>query len=179
MAELRTHELVPIYRKVWETELYNNAKFLVKLCYISKELNVETVRLYDNELKVIDGAYIELVDWNSDFYNKAKRVLYKYHYVSDWKERYVATSKNSYLVPVSELTKVTEIFTNPTPCELQEKELIIEKELEDPPMSAMTLRDYVAVHLQLPVSSKSWINDLIVMKNGNNTSHSGCCSRNN
>ncbi|NCD06159.1 MAG: hypothetical protein EOL97_08575 [Spirochaetia bacterium] len=178
MAELKLQDLSPILRKDWEIDIPNAARFAVKLGYISKELQIPTVRVYENELKLKNGFYLELVNWESAPYDESKRVLYFYKYNPAWQMLYKSTSKNSYLIPISDLTVFKETITTQVELPTQ-KEIIIEKELEDPPMSTMTLRDYIAIHLQLAVSSKSWINDLIVIKNGNNTSHSGCCSRNN
>jgi hypothetical protein len=71
-----------------------------------------------------------------------------------------------YLIPVSELIKVTAEpkKTEPTKTEVEglfpDFDGIMDADL-DAPLSSLTVRDLAAILLQKPVSNKKWLNDLI------------------
>jgi len=196
MANLDTKSLIPVYILDWEQYFkllkIDKPKFVVRLCYKSKELNEETISFFESEVKSENNIYIELVDWNCNSYHSDKRVLYKLEPNPNWKEDYVSVRTNSYLVPLTKLTTCSEkIFKtfdldndriNSVQDELPElEEIKIEQEFEDPLVSLMTIRDYITIHCGIPVSTKSWLNDLII-KNGRkeiNSPHSNCTCRNN
>ena len=99
------------------------------------------------------------------------RTLYKWKYNPFYDEEYETTEPNGqghvrYLIPVSELIKVTAESkkTEPTKTEVEglfpDFDGIMDADL-DAPLSSLTVRDLAAILLQKPVSNKKWLNDLI------------------
>ena len=68
-----------------------------------------------------------------------------------------------YLIPVSELVKVkapAKTIAERSGVQITEFDQF-SSIMEDAPMSDMTIRDLAAILLQKPISTKSWLNDLI------------------
>lgn len=165
MANLEIKKLTLEAKPFWEDYfkkyiLTDNYKFSVKLCYDSKELKELCVRLYDNELELKNGIFIELIDWDEQYFEHPQRKLYKYNYDQNWETKYPKGSNSSYVIPIKDLVLCSET-TNITQKEELQEEIKIEQEVYDPPMSTMTLRDYAAIHLAIPCSQKEWLNKII------------------
>jgi len=146
-----------------------------------KKLKLEAVRDFHQDL--IDDLDIPRTDFNMKmpFYDKhgADRKVYRVPFNSSYEDEYELNEKGSYLVPLEELRVV-----NPTSVAIKKTASFdLEKEhqsntrsslnpvpmqaykapaaMEDAPYSEMTIRDYYAIQTGKPVSSKTWLNELI------------------
>jgi hypothetical protein len=93
--------------------------------------------------------------------------LWKLHFNPHWEDEYDTTpttdSALRYLIPVSELVKVkapAKTIATRSGVEITEFEEFSSL-MDDAPVSDMTIRDLAAILLKKPVSSKSWLNDLV------------------
>lgn len=136
------------------------------------------VGIFSSEFKKEKGFFFELITRDLDPAD-ADRKVYRVPYNSSFEDEYELNEKGSYLVPLEELRVV-----NPTSVAIKKTasfELEEEKSntnafslnktpmqaykapaaMEDAPYSEMTIRDYYAIQTGKPVSSKTWLNELI------------------
>lgn len=151
-----------------------------KVCYKPKDKIERIIRMFPSELTRGD-VYIELVDFE---YNPlfTPRRLYKLTHRGDFAAVYESVegaSGQSFIVPFSALSLVVDLgaavpsipapwdtprftsSTEPTPSELKfdsEEEEIGEV---DAHYNTMTIRDYYCITQNVPLSHKSWLNNLI------------------
>lgn len=151
-----------------------------KVCYKPKDKIERIIRMFPSELTRGD-VYIELVDFE---YNPlfTPRRLYKLTHRGDYAAVYESVegaSGQSFIVPFSALSLVVDLgavvpstpapwdtprftsSTEPTPSELKfdsEEEEIGEV---DAHYNTMTIRDYYCIMQNVPLSQKSWLNNLI------------------
>jgi|688.fasta_scaffold362767_2 hypothetical protein len=81
------------YRVFWQPLFdalgLNNAKFGAKLCYMGLEFSndgsrVPCIRFFPSELNCGVDYYLELFDWNQNYYDPENRKLYKLAYNPNW-----------------------------------------------------------------------------------------------
>ena len=185
-------ELADEFRPYWTTFFtYVEEKipiFKTKLCYNAKELPLtedgekqQAIRFFESELNEKKDVYIELVDWNNNFYNPMYRKLYKMKYDPEWlmkPEEFIRSSNKThptYTVSINNLELVNETsITSSAPVidtrkpEPVEEEVILEEESydssEDDHYSKMTIRDLYCIIQNKPKSNKDWLNNLIKSK---------------
>lgn len=134
------------------------------------------VGIFPSEFKKTKGFYFELID--SDLNpSDPDRKVYRIPPSDSFEEEYELNSKGSYLVPIEELrvvnrssvaiSKYSAISDGPDDSiksSSSQTRLNVPKApalMEDAPYSDMTIRDYFAIHTGKPVSTKTWLNDLI------------------
>ncbi len=140
------------------------------------------VGIFENEFKKSKGYYFELI--NSDIEpDDPARTVYRLSPTQFYIDEYEMDEYGKFLVPVHELRVInrnsaaiskgsaatssdrvlknqtfeTTTIKPPLPISLGLK-------VEDAPYSEMTIRDYIAIHTGKPVSTKSWLNEIIKIK---------------
>lgn len=136
------------------------------------------VGIFSSEFKKEKGFFFELVTRDLTPAD-ADRKVYRVPFNSSFEDEYELNEKGSYLVPLEELRVV-----NPTSVAIKKTASFgLEEEkipantfslnkapmqaykapaaMEDAPYSEMTIRDYYAIQTGKPVSSKTWLNELI------------------
>ena len=128
--------------------------YIPKMFYIPPGETSVHVSFFESELKKGIDIYTEMVDrdYNSE---DPSRTLYKWSFNEFWATQYKKTTQGPlrYLVPVDELL-------------IQSNEIVnTEQDYEctngDCDMSAMTMRDLVAIWLKKPCSHKPWLNSIL------------------
>jgi len=146
---------------------------------------VIVVGIFENEFKKSKGFYFELI--NSDIEpDDPARTVYRLSPTEFYADEFEMDEYGKFLVPVEQLrivnrqsaaiskasastssdrvlkdepTLKTTIPVKP-PLPFAESQL----KVDDAPFSEMTIRDYLAIHTGKPVSTKSWLNELIKIK---------------
>ena len=136
------------------------------------------VGIFSSEFKKEKGFFFELVTRDLTPAD-AERKVYRVPFNSSFEDEYELNEKGSYLVPLEELRVV-----NPTSVAIKKTAKFgLEEErhsvngfslskapmqaykapaaMEDAPYSEMTIRDYYAIQAGKPISSKTWLNELI------------------
>lgn len=140
----------------------SGALFFPKMSYRPKGKDELYVSFFPSELKRGYDIYTEFVSREYEA-EDPERTLWKWRFNPHWEEEYEATSEVQprYLIPVSELIKVTA----PKKVEnVQQKDIFEEGFLtdeDDAPISDMTIRDLLAILSKSPVSNKEWLNNLL------------------
>lgn len=142
-------------------------QFVIKSKYPSKALSgQECISMFPFELNKSEDLYIQLTDFD---FNSVDDRLFVYKHNKHWEEEYVQNQwieklqVNTYNVPLELLQPVEE-----KPVKKKES---AQKTFEfsadfidtdaDAMMNQMTIRDFVAIFHKVPVSKKTWINDVI------------------
>tara|TARA_Y100000385_G_scaffold288185_2_gene354144 strand:+ start:165 stop:791 length:627 start_codon:yes stop_codon:yes gene_type:complete len=176
-------DFYPYWKPYFESIGNMNPVFKSKLCYNSKEFpegKVPGVRFFESELNILEPIYVECVDWDTNFYDPMNRTLYVLQPNVHWKgepDKYVRSNNvklDTYAVRLTDLelvnkTSITEktprIATIPaTPVvEMEEDEYSeMYMDMEDNHLSSMTMRDQYCITHNVPMSNKSWLNELIL-----------------
>jgi len=140
-----------------------------KAFYNSK--GVEVVGIFGSEFRKEKGFFFELISSDLDPIDPERKV-YRVPPNTCYEEEYELNAKNSHNVPLEELRVVNPYAaaisksSSILPTEKKEVEKIVRIEkvslsLQDSPYNEMTIRDYMAIHSNKPVSLKGWLNDLI------------------
>lgn len=181
-----TVDYIPFWENLFTNMGISSPKFGAKLCYMGKEFGetrLECVRFWSSELSSGQDFYVEMFDWDKEYYDRANRKLYRLVNNPNWKLnplKYVEVETSSdgktnttYAVRISDLelvnsTPVTarfaEVVAAPVfPDHQQEMEMMggMYSEKEDSHYSAMTMRDHYCITHNVPLSNKTWLNDLI------------------
>ena len=140
-------------------------QFVIKSKYPSKALSgQECVSMFPGELNKKDDIYVQLTDFD---FNSVDDRLFVYKHNPHWEEEYVENQwiekvqSHTYNVPIELLQPIEE-----APKKKQaQKTFEFEPEFidvdTDALMTQMTMRDFIAIMSQKPVSKKTWVNDLI------------------
>jgi hypothetical protein len=141
-------------------------QFVVKTKYPSKALaGQECISLFPFELNKTEDIYIQLTDFD---FNSTDDRLFAYKHNKHWEEEYTQnqwmekSQVYTYNVPLELLQPVEE-----APAKKKEAQKSFEFNAEfidtdaDAMMSQMTMRDFIAIMSQKPVSKKTWLNDVI------------------
>ena len=133
------------------------------------------VGIFSSEFRKEKGFFFELITRDLSPAD-AERKVYRVPLSSSYEEEYELNEKGSYLVPLEELRvvnptsvaiKKTASFgtqEEPLPSSLPKTPMQAYKApaaMEDAPYSEMTIRDYFAIQTGKPVSTKTWLNELI------------------
>ena len=142
--------------------------------------NKEIVYIFPSEFKKEKGLFFEII--NSDLEpDDPERKVYRLTPSSCFEEEYQFNDRTSqYEVPVEELrvvnnqavaiskssavTSSDKVLNKIIGEKIKEKIVFNTKvslPLEDAPLSDMTIRDYITIHTNNPVSLKPWLNELI------------------
>lgn len=133
------------------------------------------VGIFSSEFRKEKGFFFELITRDLAPAD-AERKVYRVPFSTAFEEEYELNEKGSYLVPLEELRVV-----NPTSVAIKKTARFGDEEeqlpsslpktpmqaykapatMEDAPYSEMTIRDYYAIQTGKPVSSKTWLNELI------------------
>lgn len=134
------------------------------------------VGIFSSEFRKEKGFFFELITRDLTPAD-AERKVYRVPFSTAFEEEYELNEKGSYLVPLEELRivnptsvaiKKTANFgpqdETPLPSSLPKTPMQAYKApaaMEDAPYSEMTIRDYYAIQTGKPVSTKTWLNELI------------------
>jgi hypothetical protein len=140
------------------------------------------VGMFENEFKKSKGYYFELI--NSDIEpDDPARTVYRLSPTQFYMDEYEMDEYGKFLVPVDQLRIVNRHSaaiskgSAATSSDRVLKNQVFETttikpplpvnpplKVDDAPYSEMTIRDYIAIHTGKPVSTKSWLNELIKIK---------------
>jgi len=145
---------------------------------------VVVIGFFDNEFKNPKGYYFELI--NSDLEpDDINRTVYRLAPTEFYEDEYEMDEFGKFLVPVDELRVINRqsaviakgsAATSSDKFNQQERMMFsskapiptaittVKQSIEDAPYSEMTIRDYIAIHTGKPVSTKSWLNELVKIK---------------
>ena len=166
----KTEELMKYHQKVFNALGVSNPLYIPKCAYRPYGKDELHMGFFKSELSRDQDIYTEYTSIALESEDPT-RTLYKWKYNPFYDEEYETTEPNGqghvrYLIPVSELIKVTAEpkKTEPTKTEVEglfpDFDGIMDADL-DAPLSSLTVRDLAAILLQKPVSNKKWLNDLI------------------
>jgi len=166
----KTEELMKYHQKVFNALGVPNPLYIPKCAYRPYGKDELHMGFFKSELSRDQDIYTEYTSISLESEDPT-RTLYKWKYNPFYDEEYETTEPNGqghvrYLIPVSELIKVTAETkkTEPTKTEVEglfpDFDGIMDADL-DAPLSSLTVRDLAAILLQKPVSNKKWLNDLI------------------
>ena len=166
----KTEELMKYHQKVFNVLGVSNPLYIPKCAYRPYGKDELHMGFFKSELSRDQDIYTEYTSIALESEDPT-RTLYKWKYNPFYDEEYETTEPNGqghvrYLIPVSELIKVTAEpkKTEPTKTEVEglfpDFDGIMDADL-DAPLSSLTVRDLAAILLQKPVSNKKWLNDLI------------------
>lgn len=143
--------------------------FQMKMAFYDKQAR-NVVGIFASEFKKPNGFYFEIITKEFEPADQ-DRTIYKIPYNPAFEEEYEMNEKGSYLVPIEELRMV-----NPASVAISGPSAFLDQPkskpvvtptykapapIEDAPYAEMTIRDYFAIHTGKPVSTKTWLNDLI------------------
>ena len=150
---------------IFETLGMPGALFFPKMAYRPRGKDELYVGFFASEFKREADVYTEFV--SSEYYPEdANRTLWMWRYNPHWEEEYDTTEPNNlghvrYLVPVSELTKVS-LPKEKMPVDPFES--FGQDLTDDAPISEMTIRDFATIMTGRALSSKPWLNNIITGK---------------
>lgn len=142
------------------------------------------VGMFENEFKRAKGFYFELIDSNIEP-DDPNRTVYRLSPTEFYADEYEMDEYGKYMVPIEQLrvinrqsaaiskgsaaTSSDRVLKEETTFRTTKPPLPFTStssnlKIEDAPFSEMTIRDYVAIHTGKPVSTKSWLNELVKLK---------------
>ncbi len=165
-GELTIKEKIAVLREkhqfIFDSLGMPGALFFPKMAYRPRGKDELYVSFFASEFKREGDIYTEFV--SRDFMSEdSNRTLWMWRYNPHWEEEYDTTEPNElghvrYLVPVSELIKVNlpkeKIPVNPF-------DSFGDDLIDDASISDMTIRDFATIMTGRPLSTKSWLNNLI------------------
>jgi len=185
-------EFFPFWKDLFESLKLPSIEFKTKLCYGSKEFELDkdgdkppAIRFFKSELNSNKDIYIELCNWDHNFFDPMHRRLYKLKNNPEWEmdpDRYKKSdnmSHPSWAIRIDELELINETSVTKSKAEIIKKEAKISEkkspeleeeysdlfeDLEDDHFSKMTIRDFYCIVQNKPYSGKKWLNKLISKK---------------
>jgi hypothetical protein len=148
-----------------------DALFFPKMAYPNAN-GEKIISFFPSEVSRGEDIYTEFVsrDYASE---DPDRKLYKWKYNPFYETEYNTTAPHPvtgdvrYEIPINELVEVV-LDEIPWYTDEEIEKMAIDAALPDAevdlPMAEMTMRDYAAIHLAIPVSRKPWLNDIINSK---------------
>lgn len=170
----RTNELREKHQPVFDALGVPDAVFIPKMAHYQKGLEGLHMGFFESELEHGEDVYTEMVSMQMTPEDPG-RTLYRYRANPHYKEELAASEPMPnghcrYFVPVDELEEVT-MPTKSAPkkrtaskATSKVDDIVMipqDPDMGDIPMDQMTMRDYAAIQLKVPMSSKSWLNDMI------------------
>jgi hypothetical protein len=183
-----TAEYLPFWEPLFKNMGLENPAFYAKLGYNGGEFGstkVPCVRFWPSELNSGQDCYVELFDWDQNYYGKHERVLYRLKSDANWEKsgKFAKVDSSSlstanYAIRISDLEVVNttpsknltaEIFTiKSTTPEIftgiveRDDDAAFDFSESDSHMSKMTLKDHYCITHNVPMSDKHWLNQLIL-----------------
>jgi hypothetical protein len=168
LKKVKLENIRDYHQKLIDNLEIPRSDFNMKMAFYDKQ-GRNVVGIFASEFKKEKGFYFELITRDLEPLD-AERTVYKIPSNSAFEEEFELNEKGSYLVPLEELRIV-----NTTSVAISGASAISDKPsfkppiaaykapgaMEDAPYTEMTIRDYYAIQTGKPVSSKTWLNDLI------------------
>lgn len=142
------------------------ASFIPKMAYRPYGKTELHIAFFASEISKGEDVYVEFTS-KELVPEDPERRLYKWrfnpHFEEEYEktEPYAATGHIRYLVPCDELVLVNAPQTDAPKVQTELDLSQIPNPDDDLPMDQMTIRDYAAIHMKLPVSHKPWLNNII------------------
>jgi hypothetical protein len=171
--EIILAESKDIFKDVYESAGLTEPYHAVKVCYKPKDKSERIFRAFPSELSRGD-IYVEMVDFE---YNPLfhPRRLYKHTYRADFTAVYEKVEGNaglSYVIPFSALELVYDFseqgkvaptyVPDPYANDVYDDDLDLDDaSSSDAHFNTMTIRDIYCIYQNVPLSNKSWLNQLI------------------
>lgn len=183
-----TADYLPFWEPLFENMGLSKPMFYAKLGYNGAEFGtpkVECVRFWPSELDSGQDCYVELFDWNQNYYGKTERVLYRLKADANWeksgkfaKVESSSLSTPTYAIRISDLEVVNTTPSKNATAEVYSVGTMSEKSYTitsaeipfedayhaetDAHMGNMTLKDHYCITHNVPMSDKPWLNQLIL-----------------
>lgn len=163
LSPVEKKEKIQLHRDYHTALLQENnvadSDFNVKVVFSNN--NIKVVGIFPSEFKKQNGFYMEFVDKNLDPTDPDRRV-YRLEPRENYEDVYPLLQSGSYAVPISELTEVRVVKSEPVMPDLNiDLNLNNINPSDDEHYSKMTIKDLAAILWQLPVSNKPWLNKLV------------------
>jgi hypothetical protein len=163
----RTQELREYHQETFESLGIPEAFYVPTMVYKPIGKDSKHFSLFPSQLKRKEDIYVEFVSKEMESEDPT-RTLYKWKFNPFWNEEYEEVESDRpevserYLIPVSELVKVTTSGKSQPAKQLEFNgfDEIMNPD-QDAPFDQLTIRDLAAILLKKPVSQKKWLNDLI------------------
>lgn len=161
----RIAELKAYHADLFTQKGIENPVFIPKLAYTPKGQIERHLAFFLSEMQQTADTYTEFV--SSTYVSEdPERCLWKLEHNPEFETEYAKTPPHPisghcrYLVPIGELILIDRPKT-------AQKQIPIDPSVnvDDEPMKDMTIRDYMAIHMHTPCSTKSYINDIINQSN--------------
>lgn len=156
----KVKELRKFHQSTLDAVGASDAEFIPKMAYVPKGMHEVHIGFFPSELTKAVDIFTEFV--NKDLQPEDKtRQLYMWKYNPYWENEYPQVNNGSYtwcMVPVSELYKVSDLTAGTSLSVTNDFEIA---ELNDAPISELSIRDLAAILLKKPVSNKKFLNDII------------------
>lgn len=148
------------------------AVFFPKMAYRPYGKTEKFISFFLSEISKGEDIFVEFCSKENNP-EDPDRTLYKWKFNTHYEAEYEVTEPNPdtghvrYLVPVGELIVIKSypVITPGTEPELASQAEMTFDDIPNPdtdlPMDQMTIRDYAAIHMRKPVSTKQWLNLLI------------------
>jgi hypothetical protein len=157
----KVQELKKFHQATFDALGKPDAEFIPKMAYVPKGMQGLHLGFFASELS-------RGVDFFTEFVNKdlspedPERKLYLWKYNAYWQEEYQEAQSGSYtfiMIPVSELY-VVDIPDKKVGMKAPTNDFVI-SDLNDAPISDLTIRDLAAILLKKPISNKEFLNEII------------------
>lgn len=155
----RKEKLKEKHIPLFESLGIKSANYIPKMAHNVHGLDGLHMGFFESEL-VNGDVYTEKVSMKMES-EDPDRMLYKWTYNPHFKEDYQASEPSAhgdcrYLIPVKSLEVVEAAVIEKI------EPLTITRDADtDAPIEQMTIRDYAAIHLQKPISTRGWLNKII------------------
>lgn len=130
--------------------------FNLKLPWFDK--GVKIVGIFPTEFIKPQGFFLEFADSKLDPMDE-KRTVYKIGPIENYENIYNLLSSGSYAVPIEDLQEVKAV--KPEQAQKFKVNFDTLEEVKDDNISNLTITDFAAIMWMKPVSTKSWLNNLI------------------
>ncbi len=162
----RIAELKVYHTKLFKQEGVENPLFIPKLAYIPTGKSEKHLAFFLSEMQQKADTYTEFVG-STYISEDPERRLWKLEHNPHFEDEYDKTEPHPisghrrYLVPVGELIEIKQEGVEQLFSILED----IDTNTKDAPMGTMTIRDYMAIHMRTPCSTKAFINEIINNEN--------------
>lgn len=153
----------------------SDALFIPKMAYRPHGKTEKYIGFFASEVSRGEDIFVEFITGKELVCDDPCHTLYKWRFNPHFEEEYEKTEETNrhfrYLVPVAELVVVKSYDKDGTKPETKKiqtltipediKDFDLPNPEDDLPMDQMTIRDYAAIHMRMPVSKKEWLNNVI------------------
>ena len=167
----RTAELYKFHKGTFKKLKIDDPLYIPKMAHFVKGLSGMHMGFFESELSQGKDIYTERVSITHESEDPT-RTLYKIEYNRFFDEEYAKSDLlpgggYRYFIPLEEMEEVVSAKKSKRIVQKEEPRKTIKPltdfpvSNEDAPMSEMTIKDHAAITAWKPVSSKSWLNDII------------------